>query len=185
MRQIADNWVQQLDRHFKPYAQHERRGYSITVCIPYPAYGFALCIRIADPRIQRDFAPVQQELEQLAAATLQADQPRPFAVGTLSPAGFSLPVAFTAGLTAIGIHWTTDTIYAALFGGIVAACLTSLYDGWQTYREMTQAARDAETVANQFRANGPPPEASPLPVSDRRLLTAAIGYRPAAEPSHA
>ena len=96
-----------------------------------------------------------------------------------------MPVAATSGLSAIGVYATTGSVYAALLGGIVAACLTSLYDGWQTYPEMTQAARDAETVANQFRVNGPPPDASPLPVSDRRLLTAAIGYRPAAEPSHA
>ena len=146
MRKIADNWVQLLDRHFKPYAQHERRGYSITVCIPYPSYGIALCIRIADPRIQRDFAPVQQELEQLAAASLQADRPQPFAVGTLSPAGFSLPVAVTSGLSAIGVHTTTGSVYAALLGGIIAACLTSLYDGWQTYREMSQAASRVPTL---------------------------------------
>lgn len=101
------------------------------------------------------------------------------------PTGLNLPVAATAGLTAIGIHQTTDhSAYAALLGGIVAACLTSLYEGWQTYREMNQAANDAETMANQFRAHGPLPDASLWPVSDRRLLTAAIGYCPAAEPSH-
>ena len=185
MRKSSDNWVQQLDRHFKPYAQRERRGYSITVCIPYPSYGISLCIRIADPRIGRDFAPVQAELEQLAAAALRADRPDPLAVGTLSPTGFNLPVAATAGLTAIGVYLTTGYATAGLLGGIVAACLTSLYEGWQTYREMNQAASDAETIANQFRVHGPPPDASPLPISDRRLLTAAISYRPAAEPSHA
>ena len=155
MCKITDDWVRQLDRHFKPYAQQERRGYAITACIPYQSYGIALCIRIADPRIGRDCAPVRRELEQLAAATLQADRPRPFAVGAISPTGFNLPVAVNAGLTTIGVQLTTGRTYAALVGGIAAACLTSLYDGYQIHREMTQAARNAETVANQFRANGP------------------------------
>ena len=56
----------------------------------------------------------------------------------------------------MGVYTTTGSVVASLIGGIVAACLTNLYEGCQTYREMNQAARDAETVANQFRANGPP-----------------------------
>ena len=149
MRKRADNWVQQLDRHFNltpsgnggvtpsPSASPTRPAAS-----PSASASPTLESVVTSRRCKRNWnnSPPQH----------------------YRSTGLNLPVAATAGLTAIGIHQTTDhSAYAALLVGIAAACLTSLYEGWQTYRGMNQAANDAETMANQFRAHGPPTYASP------------------------
>ena len=148
MRKRADNWVQQLDRHFNPTPSGNG---GVT-----PSPSASPTRPTASPSASASPTPESIATSCRCKRNWNNSPPQ-----RCSPTGLNLSVAATAGLTDIGIHQTTDhSAYAALLGGIVVACLTSLYEGWQTYRGMNQAANDAETMANQFRAHGPPSDAS-------------------------
>ena len=133
MRKRADNWGQQLDRHFKTLRPAGTTWLLRHRPHPYPS--------TASPSASASPTPESVATSRRCKRNWNNSPPQ-----RCSPTGLNLSVAATAGLTDIGIHQTTDhSAYAALLGGIFAACLTSLYEGWQTYRGMNQAANDAET----------------------------------------